>query len=132
LKAIKHPFDEAVIAQTHPARYMMHKYWARKPSNVVARYIEYYTNPGDTVLDPFMGSGVTVVEAARLKRIGIGVDLNPVACLIARMTLTPVDTFPSFRRRSSAFKKQSKKKFTQAISSNAQMKNALNTRLQPT
>ncbi|MFB3896404.1 MAG: DNA methyltransferase, partial [bacterium] len=35
----------------------MHKYWARKPHNVVSRYIEYYTNEGDTVLDPFMGSG---------------------------------------------------------------------------
>ena len=91
MKSIKHPFDEAVIAQTHPPRYMMHKYWARKPSNVVSRYIEYYTNSGDTVLDPFMGSGVTVIESARLGRNAIGVDLNPVACLIARMTLTPVD-----------------------------------------
>ena len=37
-----------------------------------------------------MGSGVTVIEAIRLKRHGIGVDLNPVACFIARMTLAPV------------------------------------------
>lgn len=69
----------------------MHRYWARKPHNVVARYIEYYTNPGDTVLDPFMGSGVTVIEAAQRGRTAIGNDLNPVACFIARMTLAPVD-----------------------------------------
>jgi DNA modification methylase len=63
---------------------------ARKPHNVVGRYIEYYTDPGDTVLDPFMGSGVTVIEATRLKRHAIGVDLNPIACFIAHMTLAPV------------------------------------------
>jgi ferredoxin len=91
VKKIKHPFDGAVIAETHPSVYLMHKYWARKPSNVVARYIEYYTNAGDTVLDPFMGSGVTVIEAGRMGRKGIGVDLNPVACFIARMTLLPID-----------------------------------------
>ena len=79
------------MAQTHPPLYMMHKYWARKPANVVARYIEYYTNPGDVVLDPFVGSGVTIIEAARLGRLGIGIDLNPVACFIARMTLLPVE-----------------------------------------
>jgi len=91
MKLVKHPFDEAVIAETHPSHYMMHKYWARKPSNVVGRYIEYYTKPGDIVLDPFMGSGVTIIESTRLGRNGIGVDLNPVACFIARMTLAPVD-----------------------------------------
>lgn len=91
MKAIKHPFDEAVIAQTHPSRYMMHRYWARKPHNVVSRYIEYYTNPEDVVLDPFMGSGVTIIEATQLGRTAIGNDLNPVACFIARMTLAPVD-----------------------------------------
>jgi len=91
MKKVKHPFDEAVAAKTHSPLYLMHKYWARKPHNVVARYIEYYTQPGDLVLDPFMGSGVTVVEAVRLGRNAIGNDLNPVACFIARMTLLRVD-----------------------------------------
>jgi DNA modification methylase len=91
MKNIKHPFDEAVVAQTHPALYMMHKYWARKPHNVVGRYIEYYTNPGDVVLDPFMGSGVTTIEAVRLGRKTIGNDLNPIASFITRMTLRPID-----------------------------------------
>jgi len=69
----------------------MHKYWARKPYNVVAKYIEYYTNPGDTVLDPFVGSGVAVIEAARLGRRAIGNDLNPIACFITEMSVTPID-----------------------------------------
>ena len=91
MKKIKHPFSEAVIAKTHPGLYLMHKFWARKPHNVVAKYIEYYTNPGDVILDPFVGSGVTVIEAARLGRKAIGNDLNPIACFITKISLAPVD-----------------------------------------
>ncbi|HKC64683.1 MAG TPA: DNA methyltransferase [Pyrinomonadaceae bacterium] len=91
MKSIKHPFDAAVVAQTHSPLYLMHRYWARKPPNVVSQYIEYYTNPGDIVLDPFMGSGVSVIEAARLGRNAIGIDLNPIACFIAHTTLLPVN-----------------------------------------
>jgi len=101
MKKVKHPFDEAVVAKTHAPLYLMHKYWARKPHNVVARYIEYYTDPGDVVLDPFMGSGVTIVEALRLDRKAIGNDLNPIASFIARMTLLKVD-LPKFHE---AFKR---------------------------
>lgn len=36
------------------------------------------------ILDPFCGSGVTLVEAQRLGYKSIGVDLNPIACLISR------------------------------------------------
>lgn len=91
MKTIAHPFDRTVVAETHPSVYLMHKYWARKPHNVVARYIEYYTEPGDVVLDPFMGSGVTLIEAVKLRRYPIGNDLNPLACFITNTTLLPVD-----------------------------------------
>ncbi|MFQ6062383.1 MAG: DNA methyltransferase, partial [Methanosarcinales archaeon] len=33
----------------------MHKYWARKPHNVVAEYIKKYSEEGEIVLDPFCG-----------------------------------------------------------------------------
>lgn len=42
--------------------------------------------PRDTlVFDPFVGSGTTLVEAQRLGLASVGVDLNPIACLIARV-----------------------------------------------
>lgn len=42
---------------------------------------------GDTVLDPFVGGGTSVVEAARLGATPIGVDIDPVACAITRFEL---------------------------------------------
>lgn len=77
-------------AQRHPARYLLHKYWGRKPHNIVAAYVGAYSTPGQTVLDPFCGSGVTPIEAALLGRRSIGVDLNPVATLMAAVTLQPL------------------------------------------
>lgn len=91
MKAISHPFDKAVIAATHESSYLMHKYWARKPSNVVSEYVEYFTNEGDLVLDPFSGSGVTAIEAAKLNRKAVYNDLSPTARFIAENTIRKVD-----------------------------------------
>ena len=44
--------------------------------DVIDRCIKLWTNPGDIVLDPFLGIGSTVVEAIRLHRRGIGVELK--------------------------------------------------------
>ncbi|MDO8664239.1 MAG: DNA methyltransferase [Candidatus Liptonbacteria bacterium] len=84
-------FNKNIIAETHPAHYMMHKYWGRKPHNVVRDYILNFTKPGDVVLDPFMGSGVVVIESLKNNRRAIGIDLNPMACFIAQNTINDID-----------------------------------------
>lgn len=76
-----------IVPKAHPSYYMLHKYWGRKPHNLLDEYINLFTNPGDTVLDPFMGSGGVPIESNKLGRIGIGIDLNPMACFIADSTL---------------------------------------------
>jgi len=43
------------------------------------------------VLDPFMGSGTTLVEALKLGAKAVGCDINPVSTFIVRQALTPVD-----------------------------------------
>ena len=48
-----------------------------KPVEMVAHFLENHTYPGDTVLDPFMGSGTTGVAAMRMGRKFIGVELDP-------------------------------------------------------
>jgi len=83
--------DHAIPALPHSHMYLMHKWWARKPHNVVAEYIRYYSKEGEIVLDPFCGSGVTVAEAIKMNRKAIAVDLDPMAIFISKMTCMPAD-----------------------------------------
>ncbi|KXB04735.1 hypothetical protein AKJ48_01585 [candidate division MSBL1 archaeon SCGC-AAA261O19] len=83
--------DKAFVAELHPPLYSMHMYWARKPHNVVAEYIRNYSHKGGIVLDPFCGSGVAPIEAIKHDRKAIGIDLNPMAIFISRMTAKPVN-----------------------------------------
>lgn len=80
-----------IKAKSHPAHYLMHKYWGRKAHNVIADYIINYTNEGDVVLDPFMGSGIVPIESIKHGRRGIGVDINPMSKFIAENTVSKVD-----------------------------------------
>ena len=53
------------------------------PRNLILRY----TREGEVVLDPFVGSGTTLVECKLLHRRGIGVDINPAAVELCRRNL---------------------------------------------
>lgn len=83
--------NHALVPKTHPPLYMIHKYWARKPHNVVGEYIKHYTHPSEIVLDPFCGSGVTVIEALRNDRLAIGFDLDPLSAMIIESSVEAVD-----------------------------------------
>lgn len=48
----------------------------RKPLSLIERLVRIYTNVGDRVLDPFMGSGTTLKACDRLGRSGVGVDID--------------------------------------------------------
>lgn len=47
------------------------------PVDLPKWFINLFTKPGDTVLDPFMGSGTTVLVANRMHRNAIGIDIVP-------------------------------------------------------
>jgi len=76
--------DHAIPALPHTPMYLMHKWWARKPHNVVSEYIKYYSKEGDIILDTFSGSGVTLAEGLIQNRKAIGVDLDPMALFISK------------------------------------------------
>ena len=57
------------------------------PEELVRRIIGVSSNPGDTVLDPFAGSGTTPAVAAAMGRKSIGIELNPEYAAIAERRL---------------------------------------------
>ncbi len=68
-----------------------HTYPAMFIPQVARKLILAFSNEGDTVCDIFCGSGTTLVESYLLNRDSIGIELNPLAVLIARVKTTPID-----------------------------------------
>lgn len=77
-------FQGLTQKQTGYATHSYHRYPAKFIPQLVARLIGEHSHEGDLVVDPFMGSGTTLVEAKLLRRPSIGVDINPVAHLVAK------------------------------------------------
>lgn len=75
-------------------------YPTQKPILLLERIISLVTHPGDVVLDPFAGSGTTLVAAQLLGRDAIGVDVSLDAVELARKRLAePVRTSSELLRK---------------------------------
>lgn len=68
----------------------VHGYFTKQAWNIVNEYIKHFSQPGDLVMDPFGGSGVTATESLMTDRKAIHVDLNPMSVFIVKALLTPV------------------------------------------
>jgi site-specific DNA-methyltransferase (cytosine-N4-specific) len=69
----------------------IHPYPGKFIPEIPRTLIECLNVPKDkVVLDPFCGSGVTLTEAQNAGYHAIGIDLNPIACLISRVKTTPL------------------------------------------
>ena len=53
-----------------------------RAEEIGAALIERFSRPGDVVLDPFSGRGTVPLQACLRRRIGVGVDRNPLAALL--------------------------------------------------
>jgi len=86
-------FDDEVksknnhIAKSYTGIYSMHKYWSKKPYNIIRDFILRYTNKGEIVIDPFCGSGISITESIFSGRKVIGIDINPSAIFITRQMI---------------------------------------------
>ena len=63
-KVTEHPI---VVDAAHPTV---------KPQSILRKYIRICSRPGQIILDPYMGSGSTLVACANLRRSGIGIEIN--------------------------------------------------------
>ncbi len=72
----------------------LHAFAAKCPPQVVAHALRYYSRPGDSVLDPMVGSGTTLVQARIMGRNALGYDFDPLACLVSRVKSRPLSDGP--------------------------------------
>jgi site-specific DNA-methyltransferase (adenine-specific) len=69
------------------------KHSAAFPEELPEWFIKLFTKENDTVLDPFMGSGTTLVVANRMKRNSIGIDIVPEYYEMVKQQLEPAELY---------------------------------------
>lgn len=87
------PLEKLFVAAQDTSRvrgltHTYYKYPARLSPTFVRAAIEAFTQPGDWVLDPFVGGGTSLVEARALGRFGVGVDNNELAVFVSKVKTT--------------------------------------------
>lgn len=63
------------------------------PEELPEWFIKLFTKESDTVLDPFMGSGTTILVANRMKRHSIGIDIVPEYYNMVKEKVNPVELY---------------------------------------
>ncbi len=77
------PDGRMVPGSRNTAFYNAHSYHTKVPPEAIRPFIEHFSNPGDVVLDPFCGSGMTGVAASLEGRRSILNDLSTAAAHLA-------------------------------------------------
>jgi DNA modification methylase len=79
----------------------IHDYPAKFMPQYPRIFIEHFSKSGDLVVDPMCGAGTTLAEACLQSREAYGADIDPVACLISQVAITPLepDTLESYRKK---------------------------------
>ncbi|MHA2788685.1 DNA-methyltransferase [Corynebacterium sp. S7] len=79
---VEHDFIESSVTPASEKRYGKHP--TQKPVSIMEHFVRLLSNPGDTVLDPFMGSGSTGVAAVSQERNFTGIELDKEYFSIAK------------------------------------------------
>jgi len=79
--------NQRVVGYTHN----FYKYPARFSPQFAYEAIQLFSEPGDLILDPFVGGGTAIVEASTLGRKSIGIDISSLATFITKVKTTPMN-----------------------------------------
>lgn len=123
----KLPTEVHAHKQTAKRHFGVHGYFTKQSWDIVQTYIKNFTRPGDLVLDPFGGSGVTAIEAMMTNRHAINVDINPMAIFIVDALTTNVN----MQELISAFEDIKSKYLRHEPKTEEEIKEAINTYPQP-
>ncbi len=63
----------------------------QKPEKLIAKLVLASSNPGDVILDPFLGVGTTSVVAKKLGRAHVGIEVDELYCCLAEKRLALAD-----------------------------------------
>ncbi|MCJ7561453.1 MAG: site-specific DNA-methyltransferase, partial [Thermoplasmata archaeon] len=88
---LSNEFRKYIGRQVSYATHGIHKYPAKFIPQIPRFCIESFSDAEDVVLDPFMGSGTTLLESYILGRESYGIDIHPLARMIAKVKTTPID-----------------------------------------
>ncbi|MDZ7371480.1 MAG: helix-turn-helix domain-containing protein [candidate division KSB1 bacterium] len=69
----------------------LHPYLGKFIPQLVEWFLARYFQPDNVILDPFMGSGTTLIQGNEMKMHTIGIDISPFNCLIARVKAAKYD-----------------------------------------
>lgn len=94
VRKIKHKWHGFLQQDMKNKEYREHP--TQKPLPVMRWIIENYTEPTDLILDPFMGSGTTLVAAKQLGRKAVGIEINKDYCDIAVKRLNNIQGVLNF------------------------------------
>jgi len=98
-------YSDDVVGNKHSRIYNVHPYHTKVPPEAIAPLIRHYTRPGDVILDPFAGTGMTGIaidlcdedDSKVAPRTTILCDLSPLAGFVAATYNAPGQrrtTFP--------------------------------------
>ena len=85
-------FSNKTQKDTNYITHGIYTYPAKFIPQLASRLICEYSNIGDSVLDPMMGSGTTIVESLVNNRIAFGSDINEISYLVAKVKAKPQNT----------------------------------------
>ena len=83
----------AARARAQRARPPPHPYLGKFIPQLVEALLERYVRPGGTVLDPFAGSGTTLVQSLESGRDAVGGDIAAFNCLLMRVKTARYNEF---------------------------------------